>query len=135
MATFQKGEILETFFRKLISRVPGLQLVLLTDRDGVELLKVSNGDYKENVLCSTMAATFASASEQASKLKLGINQTITSFVENEVVVQISYLPVVISLFGDETMNPGLLISFAPEIRNILEPLQASIKQADPSIHL
>lgn len=62
-------------------RVSGLHCVLITDRDGVPLVRV-----KENVpdvgLKPIFLATFATATDQAGKLGLGKNQNIISVYSN-----------------------------------------------------
>lgn len=105
----------------------GLQAVLVSDRDGVTLVKETS---IEAAPSDPLSATFAVASEQASKLKMGRNVSVTSFHKDKIIVHINDLPIIITLLADQEVNVGMLMSFTPEIKRALSPLKASIKDTD-----
>jgi len=130
----QEGEDLQTFFKKLITRVSGLHAVLLSDRDGAQVLKVVGENYAEIQNENALAATFAVAAEQAGKLRLGKDKTITSFYEKHAIVHINDLPVIVSLIGDKQSNIGMVLAFVPDIKKALEPLRAAIVASEKTHH-
>jgi len=67
-----------------ITRVSGLYVIQITDRDGVPLLRVSHFQEKnvDFALMPSFIPTFTTACDQASKLGLGRNKTIISMYSN-----------------------------------------------------
>lgn len=120
-------ESLDSFAARILQRVVGLQAVLISDRDGVQLVKQTKDDYKEESTDNHLATTFAVASEQASKLRMGKNLTITSFFEERVIVHVNHFPLIISMIGDSDLNVGVLLSFVSDIKKLLDPLRSNIK--------
>eukprot|EP01102_Stenamoeba_stenopodia_P022967 TRINITY_DN9768_c0_g2_i1.p1 TRINITY_DN9768_c0_g2~~TRINITY_DN9768_c0_g2_i1.p1 ORF type:complete len:131 (+),score=23.53 TRINITY_DN9768_c0_g2_i1:154-546(+) len=121
-----ENKSLQDFLHKLLARIPGLTLVVVSDRDGVTLSKVARPDSKQQLDENALAATFSVTTDQASKLGLGANKTITSFFNDRVIVHINHLPVVVSLVGDSDVNIGAILALAPEIRSSLDPLKATL---------
>lgn len=64
----------------------GLQCVLVTDRDGVPLIKVCTDTAPELAMKPAFLSTFAMATDQSSKLGLGRNQHIICMYSNYQVV-------------------------------------------------
>lgn len=67
----------------------GLQCVLVTDRDGVPLIKVCTDTAPELAMKPAFLSTFAMATDQSSKLGLGRNQHIICMYSNYQVVTAS----------------------------------------------
>ena len=63
-------------------RVAGLQSVLVTDRDGIPLIRVANDNAPELAMKPAVLSTFTTATDQASKLGLGKNQNIICVYSN-----------------------------------------------------
>lgn len=59
-------------------RVNGLHCILITDREGVPLVRVVTERAPQLALRPTFISTFGMATDQASKLGLGRNKTIIS---------------------------------------------------------
>eukprot|EP01114_Cavostelium_apophysatum_P002051 TRINITY_DN11792_c0_g1_i1.p1 TRINITY_DN11792_c0_g1~~TRINITY_DN11792_c0_g1_i1.p1 ORF type:complete len:135 (-),score=18.03 TRINITY_DN11792_c0_g1_i1:9-413(-) len=121
---------LQTFFDKLLHRVNGLQAISISDRDGVSLLRAQSASYAEIQGEGSLAAVFAIATEQANKLRMGKNKTITSFFEDRVVVHLNHMPLVISFIGDANLNVGALHAFSNDIKIAVEPLKNSILEKE-----
>ena len=71
-------------------------------------------------------AAFSVATEQASKLALGTNQTITAVYNNLVVVHVNHLPIAIALVGAADVNIGALLACVPKIKSSLEGTRARL---------
>eukprot|EP01116_Phalansterium_solitarium_P016333 TRINITY_DN3783_c0_g1_i1.p1 TRINITY_DN3783_c0_g1~~TRINITY_DN3783_c0_g1_i1.p1 ORF type:complete len:138 (+),score=44.14 TRINITY_DN3783_c0_g1_i1:133-546(+) len=128
-----QGDDLSTFLSKLIQSVPGLYAAVISDREGVTIVKAASGPDRDDELALTV--TFASATEHAGKLKLGRNRTITSFHDNRIVVQVNHVPLLMTFVGDVECNVGLLQSLLPDIKKALEPLRAVIADSDRELQL
>lgn len=76
-----------------------------------------------------LAATFAVASEQASKLRLGKNQLITSFFEKRTILHLQHFPLIASFIGETEMNVGVLYALAPEVRRALDNVKRSVQDS------
>jgi hypothetical protein len=78
---------------------------------------------------SLLSSTFAIATEQASKLRLGKNQTITSFFNQSAVLQIQHFPLIATLVGDSEVNLGALNALIPDIRRALDSVKRSVQDS------
>ncbi|KAG4080074.1 hypothetical protein HA402_014514 [Bradysia odoriphaga] len=74
------------YFNSLMQKVVGLQSVLVTDRDGIPLIRVANEHAPELAMKPSFLSTFTMATDQSSKLGLGRNQTIICMYSNYQVV-------------------------------------------------
>lgn len=63
-------------------RILGVYCVVVTDRDGVPLIRVGNEKTPELALKPSFLCTFAMATDQSSKLGLGKNKSIVSMYSN-----------------------------------------------------
>lgn len=63
-------------------RVNGLLCILITDRDGVPLLRVASERAPELSMRPGFLSTFGMATDQASKLGLGRNKTVICMYSN-----------------------------------------------------
>eukprot|EP01092_Planopodium_desertum_P015327 TRINITY_DN80912_c1_g1_i1.p1 TRINITY_DN80912_c1_g1~~TRINITY_DN80912_c1_g1_i1.p1 ORF type:complete len:133 (+),score=18.10 TRINITY_DN80912_c1_g1_i1:1-399(+) len=124
-----KNKELESFFEKVIGRVPGLRAVFLSDFDGVNLLKVSKEEVGEKEF---LASTFSSSTNQASKLQFGQNNHIISFFAKKTIVHVNQSPLLISFLGTKHLNVGSILAMLPKIKAALNPLQSSIKETRAS---
>lgn len=66
----------------IVHRVVGLQCVLVTDRDGIPLIRVATESAPELAMKPAFLSTFTMATDQSSKLGLGRNQTIICMYSN-----------------------------------------------------
>jgi len=103
---------------------------LVTDREGVELGRVNTESAKQVSPEFLGAAVFATAAEQGAKCGLGKTNTMISFYNNYTVVHMSYLPLVVSFYGTEDLNVGLLQSITDDLRTALTSLQTSVQSIE-----
>ncbi|CAI8055760.1 Guanine nucleotide exchange C9orf72 homolog, partial [Geodia barretti] len=72
------AEDLQRYLKTLVQSEEGLEAVIVSDRDGVQLVEAKNEGVSVGVLKPPFLGTFSIASEQASKLGLGKNRAIIS---------------------------------------------------------
>jgi len=130
-----EGEVggeLHKLAKDLLERVTGLTAVYVSDAYGVPLVQASKSSGVNDEAARTMAATFAVAVDQVSKLQLGKNESVVSFFSELVVVHINHLPLVITFFLEEAeeANVGLLLALGQDLKKVLEPLRKSVAQMD-----
>lgn len=64
------------------TRINGLYIIQITDRDGAPVMRVSQDKNVDFTLTPPFISTFTTASDQASKLGLNRNKTIISMYSN-----------------------------------------------------
>ncbi|KAL1504733.1 hypothetical protein AB1Y20_008511 [Prymnesium parvum] len=98
-----------------------LEAVLVTDHDGVVLLRAGEG--AEDASIQRMAASYAQTTEHvSSKMQLGKNKLVAAMYENAVVVHASCPPLVLTLKAAAGSNLGLMMDAAPQAVAALQPL-------------
>lgn len=130
---------------QILQRTEGLYGIILTDRDGVTILKahleppshhhtspgglsqqhMNGGVFPESALRLNFLATFGTATEQASKLGMGRNDKIISIYQKYQVIQFNKLPVVVTLIAKKDANTGYLLTLMDDA---LSPLVNEIKK-------
>ncbi|KAJ8045963.1 Ragulator complex protein LAMTOR3-A [Holothuria leucospilota] len=103
----------------LMQMIEGLEAVIIADRDGVPILKVSTELVPDASTRPAFLATFATAADQASKLGLSKNKTIICSFHSYQVVHFNKCPVYISLIATRDANTGLLLGLEPELESLV----------------
>uniref|UniRef100_U3I6A8 Late endosomal/lysosomal adaptor and MAPK and MTOR activator 3 n=1 Tax=Anas platyrhynchos platyrhynchos TaxID=8840 RepID=U3I6A8_ANAPP len=86
--------------------VEGLHAIVVSDRDGVPVIKVANDNAPEHALRPGFLSTFALATDQGSKLGLSKNKSIICYYNTYQVVQFNRLPLVVSFIASSNANTG-----------------------------
>lgn len=77
----------------IVNRITGVLCIIITDRDGTPIIRVTSDDAPPELALATkppFLATFTMATDQASKLGLGKNQSIVCMYSNYQVIFILY---------------------------------------------
>ncbi|XP_046772407.1 ragulator complex protein LAMTOR3 isoform X1 [Gallus gallus] len=77
---------LKRFLYKKLPSVEGLHAIVVSDRDGVPVIKVANDNAPEHALRPGFLSTFALATDQGSKLGLSKNKSIICYYNTYQVV-------------------------------------------------
>lgn len=134
-----------------LSRINGLKAIIVSDREGVPLLRLSvDSKYPEIGTKQPFLATFSIATEQASKIdrRIGKNKSIISIYKSTVVrlyyrqiwilnlicisdfqfqvVQMNKSPLVLTFVGSENLNAGHVMSLENEFDKYLEDYKAAV---------
>ncbi|KAK4509530.1 uncharacterized protein ATC70_007882 [Mucor velutinosus] len=115
---------MEANFNQVCSRLfySGLLVAMVTDRDGVIILKSVSDKAKESMSEPIIPTTFSIANNQASKLGLAHNKSIISVYEQYQVIQLDQSPLIITLVADSTANTGLFMNLGNDLLKFTEPL-------------
>ncbi|XP_061196692.1 ragulator complex protein LAMTOR3-A-like [Saccostrea echinata] len=113
----------KNYLSKLSSTVDGLLAIVITDRDGIPLLKVAMDQVPEQALRHSFLSTFGTATEQANKLGLKQSKSVISMFKNYQVVQINKYPLIVTFIAESDANTGLLLNLETDMRDLLNDLQ------------
>lgn len=125
-----------TYFEKMfyniltfcfLSSVEGLHAIVVSDRDGVPVIKVANDNAPEHALRPGFLSTFALATDQGSKLGLSKNKSIICYYNTYQVVQFNRLPLVVSFIASSNANTGLIVSLEKELAPLFEELRQVVE--------
>lgn len=122
---------LALFFFLLGGRIEGLKAVVITDAEGVSLIKVTAGDEEEDaavesVITPSFLVTATAAAEQSCKLGTGANTAAIIAFEKFQVVHTVASPLMIHLVSAASSNTGLLLDMARDLKTTIAPLQAKM---------
>ncbi|XP_054447669.1 ragulator complex protein LAMTOR3 isoform X1 [Pteronotus mesoamericanus] len=115
---------LKRFLYKKLPSVEGLHAIVVSDRDGVPVIKgkMANDNAPEHALRPGFLSTFALATDQGSKLGLSKNKSIICYYNTYQVVQFNRLPLVVSFIASSNANTGLIVSLEKELAPLFEEL-------------
>ncbi|XP_046859375.1 ragulator complex protein LAMTOR3-A-like [Xenia sp. Carnegie-2017] len=121
------AEKLKKVFDSILRRNSDFLAAVVTDKDGVPIVKVAQEQVPNNVLRGSFLATFASATEQASKLGLSKNKTIVCSFSSFQVVQFNYIPLVVTIVATSQANTGLILSLENDFSNDVKEMSSAIR--------
>lgn len=124
------AEEINKFLFHLKQRIEGLHGIIISDRDGVPVVKAVNCDkVPESSMRPAFLSTFGMATEQASKMGLGKNKSIICVYPHYQVIHFSKLPLVVTLIADSTTNTGSLLNLEPELHRVANELVKAVAES------
>ncbi|KAL8587426.1 hypothetical protein ACOMHN_062159 [Nucella lapillus] len=108
------------YLRKLILSVNGLHAIVISDRDGVPVLRMTDANAPEKAIRPSFLSSFTHNADQASKIGLGDNSTIIAFFENAQIVQMNKHPLLVTFIADPTSITGEIVSLEPDLQELLD---------------
>ncbi|CAK8686385.1 ragulator complex protein LAMTOR3-like [Clavelina lepadiformis] len=121
------SEDLKKYLYRQLSSIKGLVAIVVSDRDGVPVLKVTNDKAPEFALRSGFLSTFPLASDLSGKLGLGKNDYFICCYNNYTVVHFNKQPLTISFIASSSANTGLILNLGAELKPSLEVLKQIVK--------
>nr|CAH7724036.1 unnamed protein product [Callosobruchus chinensis] len=117
------------FLQDLLSKVNGLYCILITDRDGVPVMKVGTEKTPEHATRPNFISTFGLAIDQGSKLGLGKTKTLISTYSQYQVIQMNKLPLIVTFITSDSCNTGRVLSLERQLEPILAEMALSVSEA------
>ncbi|XP_014667850.1 PREDICTED: ragulator complex protein LAMTOR3-A-like isoform X2 [Priapulus caudatus] len=117
---------LKQYLHRIIRRVDGLYAIIVSDRDGVPVIRAATENVPELALRPGFLATFSTGTDQASKLGLSRNKAIVSMYTSYQVVQLSKLPLILSFVASSQANTGVLLGLENELSDLLKDIKAAV---------
>jgi len=116
------SESLESHLRSMMGHVDGLRAIVITDRDGVPVLKVSDNSLPSLATRPPFLSTLAMGAEQQGKLALGSAKSLICLYESYQVVVLNKSPMLVSLIASENANTGQLLDMDRLMGSLLDAL-------------
>lgn len=119
-------EVAKKFLQDIIKRVDGLRAIVITDRDGIPIIKVNAPEIQDPVSKPNFLASVSLAVEQAGKLGNGRNKRIVCMFNTIQVIHFNKSPLMISLIANSKANTGVLLNLESELNGLVEDLRIAI---------
>eukprot|EP00922_Rhytidocystis_sp_ex-Travisia-forbesii_P020578 GHVS01030252.1.p1 GENE.GHVS01030252.1~~GHVS01030252.1.p1 ORF type:complete len:159 (+),score=29.29 GHVS01030252.1:65-541(+) len=119
------------FLTDALNRVDGLQQILITDRDGVVILKVplEPDEMRNPRIDQALTTVFSSSNDQTSKLAyIGKINYALSLYDEGLVLQVNAAPLVITFHADVDTNTGEILQLLPSMTEALEVLRKAVEE-------
>lgn len=116
-------------FLDIINKISGLYCILVTDRDGVPLLKVGIDKTPEHATRSSFISTFGLAIDQGSKLGLGKTSTLICSYSQYQVIQMNKLPLIVTFIASSSCNTGHILAVEKHLDPILSELTLAVAES------
>lgn len=116
------------YLRKLILSVKGLHAIVVSDRDGVPIVRMTDAQAPEKAIRPSFLSYFGHSSDQASKIGFGINRTIIAFFENVQIVQMNKHPVMVTFIADPDSITGEIIALEPDLQELLDEIKEVVTE-------
>ncbi|XP_067122819.1 ragulator complex protein LAMTOR3 [Centruroides vittatus] len=123
------SEEMKKYLYDIMSRIDGLHSIVITDRDGVPLLKVSDDEVPEVALKPSILSTVATVTDQGGKLGLGKNKWIMATYNNYQVIHFNKSSLMVSLIAAANANTGMLLNLETELATLIQNLKTAIDVA------
>uniref|UniRef100_A0A8C4R952 Late endosomal/lysosomal adaptor, MAPK and MTOR activator 3 n=1 Tax=Eptatretus burgeri TaxID=7764 RepID=A0A8C4R952_EPTBU len=120
---------IKRYLYKQLSKVEGLHAIVISDRDGVPVVKVAN-DSVDHALRPAFLGTFAPATDQSSKMGLSKNQSIVCYYTHCQVVHFNRLPLVVTFIASSSTNTGLLFTLEKELEGVVSELRSVVETSN-----
>lgn len=120
------AEEVKKLFTDIINKIPGLYCILVTDRDGVPLLKVGTEKTPEHATRSSFISTFGLAIDQGSKLGLGKTSTLICCCSQYQVIQMNKLPLIVTFIASASSNTGHILAVESQLDPTLSELTSAV---------
>ncbi|CAG9840349.1 unnamed protein product [Diabrotica balteata] len=117
------------YLQDILGRVNGLHCILITDRDGVRMLKVSNDKTPEQANKPNFISTFGLAIDQGSKLGLGKTTTLICTYSQFQVVQMNKLPLIVTFIASDSCNTGHILALEKQIDGVVADLALAVTES------
>lgn len=104
---------------EMLSKVNGLYCILITDRDGVPLLRVSSDKAPEHAMRPNFISTFGLAVDQGGKLGLGKTETLICSYSQYQVIQLNKMPLIVTFITSNSCNTGQVLALENQLSSLI----------------
>lgn len=126
-------EDLKKFLYRQLSTVDGLLAIVVSDRDGVPVLKISSEAVPDYAVRPAFLGTFPLAADQAGKLGFGQNKLLVSSYSKFTIVQFNWNPLTVSFVTTNTCNIGLILQLGEELKEHLAGVKRAVTEISKSL--
>merc|ERR1712168_997987 len=117
---------IKSHLANVLQSVDGLHAIVISDRDGVVLVKSVDEQCLDNALKPRFLSTFGIATEQASKLGLQSNKSLVTIYNNFQVIFLNKLPLIVTMISSADSNVGMILALEDELEDILGVIKTAL---------
>jgi len=121
---------IKKFLYKKIEDIKGLSAIIISDREGVPVIKVTTKEAPEFALRSSHLSSFNIASDLCQKLEFGNCEYLICSYTSHTVIHFNRHPLTVSFVATESSNIGSIISLESKLSPVLEPLASIVIEQD-----
>merc|ERR1719471_1964272 len=108
----------QTAMAQLCKQTEGLRSIIVTDRDGIVILRAPDVPADDQNADQILTTIFSLTTEQTSKIQeLGQANFIMTMYDNCTCLQANHLPLVIRMIAAKNANAGALIELLPQVKS------------------
>ncbi|KAL3270574.1 hypothetical protein HHI36_021111 [Cryptolaemus montrouzieri] len=122
------AEEIKKILQDILTKVPDLHCILITDRDGVSVAKVCTEKATESGTRFGFISTFGLAVDQGSKLGLGKTSTLICYYSQYQVIQMNKSPLVLTFIASKKCNTGLIMALENQLEPIISELSMVVAE-------
>ncbi|XP_076348913.1 late endosomal/lysosomal adaptor, MAPK and MTOR activator 3 isoform X1 [Tachypleus tridentatus] len=120
------AEEMKKYLHKIMSQIGGIHAVLITDRDGVPVLKAATENAPELAMRPSFLTTVGMATDQAGKLGMGKSQRIACIYGKYQVIHFNRFPLMVSMIASSSANTGMILGLESELSSLIQDLKAAV---------
>ena len=113
-------------FYTFMRQVNGLHGIIVSDRDGVPIMKVCDEDCPALAAQPAFLSMFGIATEQASKLGLSKNKSIICMYTNYQLVLLNKHPLIVTMIASSSANTGLMLNLEDQLDDAITELKGAV---------
>lgn len=122
-------EELRKHLSSYLSVVPGLLGIVLSDREGVLMLRANLPECPEHSTKPAFLMSYAGSSqEQAGKLGLGMNTSLVAVYASHQVLHFTHQSVIVTLIAASNANTGHLTSLVKSMQPFLTDISNTVAE-------
>jgi len=122
-------EDLRKHLSSYLSTVPGLLGIVLSDREGVPLVRANLQECPEQATKPAFLTNYTgSTQEQAGKMGLGSNTCLIAVYTNHQVIHSIHMSVIITMVATSEANTGYLTSLVDSMRPFLADISNAVTE-------
>lgn len=125
-------EDLKKFLYRQLSNIEGLLAIVVSDRDGVPVLKIVSEGAPDYTIRPAFLGTFPLAADQAGKLGLGKSKLLITSYSKYTVVQFNWNPLTVSFVASSSCNVGLILELGEELQDHLGGVKQAVTEISKS---
>lgn len=114
---------------ELLNKINGLYCILITDRDGVPLLKVSSDKAPEHAMRPNFISTFGLAVDQGGKLGLGKTETLICSYSQYQVIQLNKMPLIVTFITSSNCNTGQVLALDSLLSSLISNFTLAVSES------
>lgn len=122
-------EEVRKMLQEYLQKINGLYCILITDRDGVPLLKVGSDKTPEYATRPNFILAFGLAVDQGRKLGLDKTRTLICSYTQYQVIQMNKWPLLVTFITNDSCNTGHILGLEKQLDTVISDLKLAVAES------